>query len=238
LRGLVLDLRFNPGGLLKSAIEVCDLFISEGRIVSTEGRNTRARSWDAKKAGTFDGFPMIVLINRFSASASEIVSACLQDHSRAVIAGERSFGKGSVQNVIELEDGRSVLKLTTASYQRPSGKNIHRFPDTSDSEEWGVTPSEENQLRLSSVELRKLLAHRRKIFIARGLRPDVDDEPADEAPDAEAGEDPAAPDDSVAAAGEGEDAFVDRQLQKAVEYLTSQLAQAETETATGETEAP
>ena len=79
-----------------------------------------------------------MLVNRYSASASEIVSACLQDHHRAVVIGERTWGKGSVQNVIELEGGRSALKLTTASYQRPNGKNIHRFPDAKETDEWGV----------------------------------------------------------------------------------------------------
>ena len=129
MKGLILDLRFNPGGLLTSAIEISDLFVAEGRIVSTKGRNTPERTWDAEKEGTFEGFPMAVLVNRYSASASEIVSACLQDHKRAVVIGERTWGKGSVQNVIELEGGKSALKLTTASYQRPSGKNIHRFPE-------------------------------------------------------------------------------------------------------------
>jgi carboxyl-terminal processing protease len=85
---------------------------------------------------------MAVLINRGSASASEIVSAALQDHKRVVVIGERSFGKGSVQNVIELENKTSILKLTTASYWRPSGKNIHRLPDSKETDEWGVQPSE------------------------------------------------------------------------------------------------
>ena len=128
IRGLILDLRFNPGGLLSSAIEVSHLFISKGRIVSTKGRNSPERIWDARKEGSFEGFPMAVLVNRYSASASEIVAACLQDHKRAVVIGERTWGKGSVQNVIELEYdrnvARSVLKLTTASYRRPNGKNI------------------------------------------------------------------------------------------------------------------
>ncbi|MCP4896912.1 MAG: S41 family peptidase, partial [bacterium] len=127
IRGLILDLRFNPGGLLSSAIEVSDMFVSKGRIVSTEGRNTKPRSWDARENGTYDDFKMVVLVNRYSASASEIVSACLQDHKRAVVMGERTWGKGSVQNVIELENGGSALKLTTASYHRPSGKNINRL---------------------------------------------------------------------------------------------------------------
>jgi carboxyl-terminal processing protease len=161
MRGLVLDLRFNPGGLLTAAIEMADLFISAGKIVSTEGRNSEARVWEAHAEGTFEGFPMAVLVNHFSASSSEIVAACLQDHGRAIIVGERTWGKGSVQNVIELEGGRSALKLTTASYLRPSGKNIHRFPDAKESDEWGVVPNEGYDVKLRQSELRDLVASRR-----------------------------------------------------------------------------
>ncbi|MDZ4818736.1 MAG: S41 family peptidase [Planctomycetota bacterium] len=169
MRGLILDLRFNPGGLLTSAIEVCDLFINDGKIVSTKGRNTPERTWEAKKNGTFDDFPMVILVNRYSASASEIVSACLQDHKRAVVIGERTWGKGSVQNVIELEDGKSALKLTTASYQRPNGHNIHRFPDAKETDEWGVKPNDGYELKLVPAELEQLVEYRRKrdILIAR-----------------------------------------------------------------------
>lgn len=153
LRGLVLDLRFNPGGLLTAATAIADFFISNGVIVSTKGRNTEEQVIKAKKAGTFSGFPMAVLVNRGSASASEIVSACLQDHHRAVIVGERTYGKGSVQNVIELEGGKSAIKLTTASYHRPSGKNIHRFPKATDKDDWGVIPDEGYQLTMTDNEL-------------------------------------------------------------------------------------
>ena len=162
MRGLVLDLRFNPGGLLNSAIEVCNLFISSGRIVSTKGRNTPPRVWDAHKNGAFEGFPMVILVNRYSASASEIVSACLQDHHRAVIMGERTWGKGSVQNVIGLEEGRSALKLTTAAYCRPSGRNIHRFPESKESDQWGVMPDPGYALRLSDREMSSLLSDRQR----------------------------------------------------------------------------
>jgi carboxyl-terminal processing protease len=148
VRGLVLDLRFNPGGLLTSAVEVSNLFLPEdSRVVSIRGRNGAERVYNAKKEGTILGsareVPMAVLVNRSSASASEIVSAALQDHGRAVIIGERSFGKGSVQNVIELENKSSVLKLTTASYWRPSGKNIHRHEGSKETDEWGVKPNED-----------------------------------------------------------------------------------------------
>src|SRR3974377_824541 len=90
--------------------------------------------------GTYTTFPMVCVVNGGSASASEIVSACLQDHHRAIVVGERSYGKGRVQNIIEMEGHTSALKLTTGSYWRPSGKNIHRFPDSKDSDEWGVKP--------------------------------------------------------------------------------------------------
>ncbi|MGD0899529.1 MAG: S41 family peptidase [Thermoguttaceae bacterium] len=159
-RGLVVDLRFNPGGLLSSAIEVSNLFISHGRIVSTKGRNTPEHAWDAQKNGAFEGFPMVVLVNRYSASASEIVSACIQDHKRAVLVGERTWGKGSVQNIIDLNDGRSALKLTTAAFHRPSGKNIHRFPDSTEKDEWGVMPDPGYDCRLTDRETTALLVDR------------------------------------------------------------------------------
>ena len=185
VRGLILDLRFNPGGLLTSAIAVSDMFIPEGRIVSTAGRNSTARSWDAQKSGTFEGFPMVVLVNRYSASASEIVSACLQDHHRAVVIGERTWGKGSVQNVIELEGGKSALKLTTAGYQRPSGKNIHKLPDAKDSDEWGVSPNDSFELKLDDLEMARLAQyrHRRDILVVNHSEQSADadnslDEPA------------------------------------------------------------
>lgn len=153
MRGLILDLRGNPGGLLDSAIEICDMFIESGVIVSTQGRNVEERTWTAKRFGTFRDFPMAVLINRYSASASEIVSACLQDHDRAIIVGERSWGKASVQNVIELEGGDSQLKLTTAGYHRPSGENIHRDPGMSEDAQWGVMPDDGYNIRFSFEEL-------------------------------------------------------------------------------------
>ena len=161
VRGLVLDLRFNPGGLLRSAIEVSNLFISSGRIVSTKGRNTPERVWDAQANAVLEGVPMVILVNHYSASAAEIVSACLQDHKRAVVMGERTWGKGSVQNIIELENGRSALKLTTAAYKRPSGKNIHRFPDSKDKDEWGVMPDLGFELGLNERETHDILVDRR-----------------------------------------------------------------------------
>jgi carboxyl-terminal processing protease len=152
VKGLILDLRGDPGGLLTAAVEISDLFLEKGVIVSTRGRNTIERVYEAQKEGTFADIPMAVLVNENSASASEILSAALQDHKRAVVVGQRSYGKGSVQNLIDLEDGNSVLKLTVATYWRPSGKNIHRFKDAKETDDWGVSPDKGFEVKLSTQE--------------------------------------------------------------------------------------
>jgi carboxyl-terminal processing protease len=140
MKGLILDVRFNPGGILKVAIEICEMFVSEGIVVQTKGRNTGYIPATSTGKGTLPFVPMVVLINPFSASASEILAGCLQDHHRAIIAGERSFGKGSVQNVIYLDGDKAALKLTTAKWYTPSGRNIHRDEDMTEKDEWGVMP--------------------------------------------------------------------------------------------------
>jgi len=228
--------------------------VGDGRIVSTKGRNTPERVWDAQKDGSFEGFPMAVLVNHYSASASEIVSACLQDNHRAVVIGERTWGKGSVQNVIELEGGKSALKLTTASYHRPNGKNIHKFPDAKDSDEWGVMPDAGFELKLNPQQTGRLIEYRhdRDILIAKRIRAagaskeqaaatPVAEEPAK--PDAPKA-DPAKPEDAKPAEPKAEEAgvkpvadeaksndeakaYVDTQLQKAMDYLTQELARAQ-----------
>jgi len=129
--GLVLDLRNNPGGLLDQGVRVADLFLTSGVIVSTEGRGRRNVEVErAREKDTEPNYPMIVLVNKGTASASEIVAGALQDHTRAVIMGTPSFGKGSVQTIIELEDG-SGLKLTVARYYTPKHRSI---------QELGITP--------------------------------------------------------------------------------------------------
>lgn len=122
--GLIIDLRKNPGGLLDQAIKVSDMFLKEGVIVSTIGRNKAEKEvTSATKKGKYKDFPLIILVNEYSASASEIVSGALQDNKRALIVGERTFGKGSVQSIVKLPDG-SGLKLTVARYYTPSGVSI------------------------------------------------------------------------------------------------------------------
>jgi carboxyl-terminal processing protease len=132
MQALVLDLRWNPGGLLDQAVEVCQKFLPRNQlVVSTEGR-TSVQKFPAKGHGDeLHGMPIVVLVNVGSASASEIVAGCLQDLHRAIILGEKSFGKGSVQSIIPLDDG-SALRLTTAKYYTPSHKVIH---------EVGITPN-------------------------------------------------------------------------------------------------
>lgn len=124
LQGLVLDLRNNPGGLLDQAVDVSDQFLDDGLIVYTQGREDDAQmEFSAMRGGTEPDYPIVVLINGGSASASEIVAGALQDHKRAVVMGTRSFGKGSVQTIIPLSDD-SGLRLTTAKYYTPNGRSI------------------------------------------------------------------------------------------------------------------
>jgi carboxyl-terminal processing protease len=208
LRGLVLDLRTNPGGLLKSAVEVCRMFLQQGRIVSTKGRNHDEEVYDAHGEGSVlvpaKDYPMAILVDRLSASASEIVAAALQDHKRAVIVGERTYGKGSVQNIIEMEGHTSALKLTTASYWRPSGKNIHRFPDSKESDEWGVKPDPGFEVPLKDEERIDYLVYRRDHDIIRGKGALPTASPK---PDKDKKKKP----------------FVDRTLEKALEYVRLEL---------------
>jgi carboxyl-terminal processing protease len=125
LRGFVIDLRNNPGGLLDQAISVSDAFLERGEIVSTRGRNAEeTQRFNARPGDVAKGKPIIVLVNGGSASASEIVAGALQDHKRATILGTRSFGKGSVQTIIPLGAGNGALRLTTARYFTPSGRSI------------------------------------------------------------------------------------------------------------------
>jgi len=139
LQGLILDLRFNPGGLLDQAVAVVKSFIKNGVIVRTKGRNRPEKVEEADGSGSYTGFPLVVLVNNGSASAAEIVSGSLQDNKRAVLVGQRTFGKGSVQEVVKLgDDGKDgELKLTVAYYYLPSGRLVHRKKGATD---WGVEP--------------------------------------------------------------------------------------------------
>jgi len=145
IQGLVLDLRGNPGGLLEQSVKIADLFLASGVIVTTVGRGGRKLEEESARGhGTWDGFPMVCLVNGGSASASEIVAGALQDHDRCVVVGTQTFGKGSVQSVFEFGDG-SGLKLTVARYFTPSGRSI---------QEKGITPD----VRVEQLDAEKLKA--------------------------------------------------------------------------------
>ena len=162
---LILDLRDNAGGLLVAAIETCDMFVDSGPIVTTRGRGGKVRKTfvaRARNTRANPSIPMVVLVNKYSASASEIVAACLQDYQRAVVVGQRTWGKGTVQNVIPLEQGKSVLKLTTATYWRPSGTNIHRAQDNDEDDDWGVTANEGLEVNLDADQYKRLVLRRQR----------------------------------------------------------------------------
>jgi len=222
--GLILDLRGNAGGLLTSAVEVCDLFIEQGSIVSTQGRNGRVdETFEARADDEIvdANLPLAVVVDHYSASASEILAACLQDHRRAQIVGQRTWGKGTVQNVIELEGGRSALKLTTATYWRPSGKNIHRLSTATDEDDWGVTPDDGYEVVLEKEDFERTQRERR----AREVLPSTAQEETDWASHASqngADKNDAAEGDEEAKPSRGSAPF-DPQLQKAIEYIDSQV---------------
>jgi carboxyl-terminal processing protease len=195
VKGFVLDLRFNPGGLLDSAVDISDLFIGDGLIVSIRPRQGKEQRHSGVQEGSLLDFPMVCLVNGGSASGSEIVSACLQDHHRALIIGERSYGKGSVQNIQAFGDGE--LKLTIASFWRPNGKNLNKSSTKGkDEDEWGVKPDLE--IKLSRKERDDLADSQREAEVIQRK-----DKPAAPASDKN---------------------FKDRQLEEALKYIKGQLS--------------
>ncbi len=156
--GAVLDLRNNPGGLLDQAVEVTDLFLNKGGIVSTKSRVGRSMSFEAEKGDLLNGTPLVVLINSGSASASEIVSGALQDNKRAILMGTKSFGKGSVQRIVPLNDG-TAFKLTTSLYYTPSGRSIQATGIEPDIEVEQVAIKVEEKSKRISISERDLKGH-------------------------------------------------------------------------------
>jgi carboxyl-terminal processing protease len=207
--GLILDLRGNAGGLLTSAVEICDMFLPAGKlIVSTRGRDTTLSEsfWSERPPLVDPDLPLVVLVDRFSASASEIFAACLQDYRRTTIVGERTWGKGTVQNVIELEGGKSAMRLTTQTYWRPSGENIHRHRDDGPEDAWGVKPlTTEDTIEFSPEQYRAVYEARRKRDYQNG--------------DSESNQDPSPTDESSGDASAEDESSEDRQLLRAIEVL-------------------
>jgi C-terminal peptidase prc len=196
LRGLVLDLRNNPGGMLTTAVQISDMFIDDGLIVTIKPRIGQEHPYGGASEGSYLDFPMVCLVNDGSASGSEIVAAALQDHKRAVILGERSYGKGSVQNVQSFPATGGEMKFTTASFWRPNGKNLNKSSTKGlDSEDWGVRPDNGYNVKLQGKERLELdvRLHENEII------------PNRDAPKKEVKE------------------FKDRQLEGALDYLRSQI---------------
>ncbi len=175
LQGLILDLRNNPGGILSGAVAISDLFLNQGLIVYTEGRVNDARlRFTAKPVDILNDAPMIVLVNQGSASASEIVAGALQDHRRAIVMGQKTFGKGSVQTILPMMND-SALKLTTARYYTPSGRSIQASGIEPDIiiEQVKVEKLEDNILSVSEASLSKHLLNDRN-----GAETDIDGKPS------------------------------------------------------------
>lgn len=260
IAALLIDVRDDLGGALDAAVAASDMFLSEDdEIVSIRGRDNAldevylASGDGASSDGQFQQMPIAILANHDSASASEILAACLQDHGRAIVVGERTFGKGTVQQMIRTEGGRSQLKLTAASFHRPSGKNIHRRnQETPESEDWGVLPNPGFEVPMTDAEH----VRRREVRLARdrfgrarqadadrldstaeSIATTADDSTADDsrADDKNNGGGNDASRDDVANAESSEsensepengaDGPVDPQLDRAVEYLQGQLAE-------------
>lgn len=206
-QALVLDLRGDAGGALDAAVDVCKLLLPADKpIVETRGRDGFIQQrYKTTEDGPFLTIPIVVLVNQNSASAAEIVAACLQDHDRAAIAGQRSYGKGTVQQLIPVQKGKSLLKLTWASFWRPNGKKIHRESEAAEEETWGIVPDEGLERKLSQQEFESLLKY-------RGERDQI------------------MPSSTSVAESEGgtetdtDERFTDQQLQIAVKYLQDKLA--------------
>jgi carboxyl-terminal processing protease len=204
IKGFILDLRGNPGGLLPAAVGVADLFIDDGVIVTVKTRNADdptkvdEQSWVGHSDGSYTHFPMVCLVNGYSASGSEIVAAALQDYGRAVIVGSRSYGKGTVQTILPFLPTGGALKLTTATFWRPSGRNLNKASTKGRPEdEWGVLPNKGFVLDLPTKELNDLFDfHRDQEIIHRPDRRNGDPSKAE---------------------------FRDRQLDLALQYLRGQI---------------
>jgi len=177
LQGLIVDLRFNSGGLLESAVAIADKFLSSGRIVSTRPRFASFRTYlDAHKKGTHPDYPLVILINSNSASASEIVAGALQDptHKRAILLGQRTFGKGSVQTIVRHPASRAQLKFTMGYYHLPSGQRVESrdVMKKLEREDWGVAPDIEVELKAN--ELKKMIDVQRDNDVLARVGPEND----------------------------------------------------------------
>jgi C-terminal peptidase prc len=167
IRGLILDLRWNPGGFFNEAVAAARLFLGEELIARIKTRNGTDREYSGKRDVNFLNFPMVVLVNGETSGGAELIAAALQDNNRALVAGQRTLGKASVQSTKALRVGNLGIKLTTGTFVRPSGKNLHRFPDSRRTDDWGVLPNAKLEFRTSADANRKL----REWYLWQTLRP-------------------------------------------------------------------
>ena len=248
--GLIIDLRNNAGGLLDVAIEICDMLLPAGKkIVSTRGRNMPDReAFSTEKIGLDLQMPVCVIVNRNSASASEVVAGCLQDHGRAILVGEQSWGKGTVQNVIPIQRGESAMKLTTSSYWRPSGVHIDRYDEVAKkTNSWGVHPDDGydveqtdedvfNNIRVRSLrELEGLLSPEQAELVST-IGSGNDGQTSKTAPDSDSEiRTPVGPSPPIETQTPSEDVsdeppekpIIDRPLQRAIEYFQENRSDAD-----------
>jgi carboxyl-terminal processing protease len=176
LNGLIFDLRWNPGGVLTEAVALADMFLDDGLVVSTRSRDGEEDRETAGPGGTLPDFPVLILLNRFSASASEVLAGALTDHGRAVVLGERSVGKGSVQSVVPIPSKPGAfLKITDRSYFLPSGRSIQRHDDEA---VWGVDPTPGFYVPLPQDQAREVVRLRQEEDIIRDDAPSRDDQHA------------------------------------------------------------
>jgi carboxyl-terminal processing protease len=203
-QGAVIDLRDNPGGALDAAVAICEMLLPKDvTIVETRGRGQTLRHrYTTARNGRYLDLPLAVIVNGNTASAAEIMAACLQDYRRAAVVGERTFGKGSVQQLLPLESGKSLLKLTWASFWRPSGANIQRPANAANDATWGVSPDPGLEQKLTADEYAQYQEY----------RTNRDGEGIDKRPDKE-----------LANGIESQSAFVDKQLAAALKNLQTKL---------------
>lgn len=167
LRGLVLDLRWCPGGYLSEAVDVADLFLGQGVIATARSRGREDTVYRSTAVGKFRNFPVVVLVNGETSGGAELIAAALQDHKRATVVGQRTLGKGSIQTPLHVGIANVGLKLTTGTFLRPSGKSLHRFPESRPGDDWGVHPDPGCDYRVSADMGRRL----REWWLWQSLRP-------------------------------------------------------------------
>ncbi len=180
VRGVILDLRWCPGGYLNESVDVADLFLGAGLISTVKTRGRPDVPYRSAEQGKFRDFELVVLVNGETSGGAELIAAAIQDHHRGVVAGQRTRGKASVQTPIPVGVTGVSFKLTTGTFHRPSGKNLHRFPDSTTNDDWGVVPDEDCRL---SAELGKRLGEWWRLYSLRPAksreRLELDDPRAD-----------------------------------------------------------